>query len=84
MPKRKTDKAYVLDKSKHLARLNIAEAGKVVLKSVIQFVRRRKQELDDTHCLTVADHLPSLLGLRLSQMTLQRGWNNNSKLLVVS
>ncbi|KAI5341663.1 hypothetical protein L3X38_009538 [Prunus dulcis] len=32
MPKRKTDKAYVLDKSKHLARLNIAEAGKVVLK----------------------------------------------------
>ncbi|CAB4267997.1 unnamed protein product [Prunus armeniaca] len=76
MPKRKTDEAYVLDKSKHLARLNIAEAGK--------FVRRRKQELDDTHCLTVADHLPSLLGLRLSQMTLQRGWNNNSKLLVVS
>lgn len=32
MPKRKTDKAYVLDKSKHLARLNISEAGKVLLK----------------------------------------------------
>ncbi|XP_043806429.1 UPF0235 protein At5g63440 isoform X2 [Manihot esculenta] len=32
MPKRKTDKAYVLDKRKHLARLNINEAGKVLLK----------------------------------------------------
>ncbi|GMP34104.1 hypothetical protein CsSME_00007123 [Camellia sinensis var. sinensis] len=32
MPKRKTDKAYVLDKKKHLARLNINEAGKVLLK----------------------------------------------------
>lgn len=32
MPKRKTDKAYVLDKEKHLARLNISEAGKVLLK----------------------------------------------------
>ncbi|KAH7549733.1 hypothetical protein JRO89_XS13G0074000 [Xanthoceras sorbifolium] len=32
MPKRKTDKAYVLDKTKNLARLNIAEAGKVLLK----------------------------------------------------
>ncbi|PPD90371.1 hypothetical protein GOBAR_DD12684 [Gossypium barbadense] len=32
MPKRKTDKAYVLDKKKHLARLNISEAGKVLLK----------------------------------------------------
>jgi hypothetical protein len=25
-----------------------------------------------------------VLGLKLSQMTLQRGWNNKSKLLVVS
>lgn len=25
-----------------------------------------------------------VLGLRLTQMTLQRGWNNKSKLLVVS
>lgn len=32
MPKRKTDKAYVLDKSKQLARFNIDEGGKVVLK----------------------------------------------------
>ncbi|KAK9198220.1 hypothetical protein WN944_013404 [Citrus x changshan-huyou] len=32
MPKRKTDKAYVLDKTKHLARLNIKEAGKVLLR----------------------------------------------------
>jgi hypothetical protein len=32
MPKRKTDKAYVLDKKKHLTRLNINEAGKVLLK----------------------------------------------------
>ncbi|KAF3965318.1 hypothetical protein CMV_010484 [Castanea mollissima] len=32
MPKRKTDKAYVLDKTKHLARLNINDAGKVLLK----------------------------------------------------
>ncbi|KAH6810425.1 hypothetical protein C2S51_024187 [Perilla frutescens var. frutescens] len=32
MPKRKTDKAYVLDRKKHLARLNTSEAGKVLLK----------------------------------------------------
>eukprot|EP00262_Sarcandra_glabra_P021839 TRINITY_DN939_c1_g1_i2.p1 TRINITY_DN939_c1_g1~~TRINITY_DN939_c1_g1_i2.p1 ORF type:complete len:170 (+),score=21.77 TRINITY_DN939_c1_g1_i2:106-615(+) len=32
MPKRKTDKAYVLDKNKHLARLNINESGKILLK----------------------------------------------------
>ncbi|XP_057972341.1 UPF0235 protein At5g63440-like isoform X4 [Malania oleifera] len=32
MPKRKTDRAYVLDKKKHLARLNIDEGGKVLLK----------------------------------------------------
>ncbi|KAK7275116.1 hypothetical protein RIF29_16223 [Crotalaria pallida] len=32
MPKRKTDKAYVLDKTKHLARFNIHDAGKVLLK----------------------------------------------------
>ncbi|KAJ1382427.1 YggU-like superfamily [Sesbania bispinosa] len=32
MPRRSTDKAYVLDKTKHLARFNIHEAGKVLLK----------------------------------------------------
>ena len=32
MPKRKTDKAYVLDKTKHLARFNVHHAGKVLLK----------------------------------------------------
>ncbi|KAF6150057.1 hypothetical protein GIB67_002839 [Kingdonia uniflora] len=32
MPKRKTDKAYALDKNKYLARLNINESGKVLLK----------------------------------------------------
>lgn len=32
MPRRKTDKAYVLDKKKHLARLNVKEAGKILLK----------------------------------------------------
>ncbi|KAL5061002.1 hypothetical protein RYX36_032606 [Vicia faba] len=32
MPRRKTDGSYVLDKSKHLARFNIEEAGNVVLK----------------------------------------------------
>lgn len=32
MPKRKTDRAYVLDKKKHLARLHMNEAGKVLLK----------------------------------------------------
>lgn len=30
------------------------------------------------------DTCTQVLGLRLSQMTLQRGWNNKSKLLVVS
>lgn len=36
--------------------------------------------------LTTNDYafLTQVLGLRLSQMTLQRGWNNKSKLLVVS
>lgn len=32
MPRRKTDKAYVLDRQKHLARLNVSEAGKQILK----------------------------------------------------
>jgi hypothetical protein len=32
MPRRNTDKAYVLDKTKHLARFNIHEAGNVLLK----------------------------------------------------
>ncbi|KAL6639099.1 hypothetical protein ACP70R_022829 [Stipagrostis hirtigluma subsp. patula] len=32
MPKRKTDRAHVLDKTKHLSRLNVKEAGKVMLK----------------------------------------------------
>ncbi|KAK9120058.1 hypothetical protein Scep_018151 [Stephania cephalantha] len=32
MPKRKTDRAYALDRSKHLARLNVKEDAKVVLK----------------------------------------------------
>nr|MCL8600420.1 hypothetical protein [Proteus mirabilis] len=32
MPKRKTDRSYALDKKKHLARLNVEHAGKVLLK----------------------------------------------------
>ncbi|KAL9674178.1 hypothetical protein QQ045_030448 [Rhodiola kirilowii] len=32
LPNRKTDKAYALNKTKHLARLNIEEAGKVISK----------------------------------------------------
>ncbi|GAB2213312.1 hypothetical protein Droror1_Dr00021336 [Drosera rotundifolia] len=32
MPKRKTDKAYALDKQKHLVRLNTTDEGKVLLK----------------------------------------------------
>lgn len=32
MPKRKTDRAYVLDRNKHLSRLNVVEAGKHLLK----------------------------------------------------
>lgn len=32
MPRRNTDRAYVLDKTKHLARFNIQEAGNVLLK----------------------------------------------------
>jgi hypothetical protein len=32
MPKRKTDRAHVLDKTKHLSRLNVKESGKVMLK----------------------------------------------------
>ncbi|XP_068343037.1 UPF0235 protein At5g63440-like [Pyrus communis] len=170
MPKRKTDKAYVLDKSKHLARLNIAEAGKVLLKrgegklekqfrmncvGCGLFVLYRSEEdlegasfiyvvdgalstvaaetnpqdapvppcisnlegglvqvaievedraqrsaitrvnADDVRVTVAApaargeannellEFMAKVLGLRLSQMTLQRGWNNKSKLLVV-
>ncbi|KAH6826885.1 hypothetical protein C2S53_006329 [Perilla frutescens var. hirtella] len=36
MPKRKADKAYVLDRKKHLARLNTSEARKVLLKRIVQ------------------------------------------------
>ncbi len=32
MPKRKTDKAYVLDRKKYLTRLNVTDAGKQLLK----------------------------------------------------
>ncbi|KAJ4835211.1 hypothetical protein Tsubulata_021037 [Turnera subulata] len=171
MPKRKTDKAYVLDKKKHLARLNISEAGKILLKrgegklekqfrmnciGCGLFVCYRAEEdpefatliyvvdgalstvaaetnpqdapvppcisqlegglvqvaievedraqrsaitrvnADDVRVTVAApaargeansellEFMGKVLGLRLSQMTLQRGWNNKSKLLVVS
>ncbi|XP_057996236.1 UPF0235 protein At5g63440 isoform X3 [Hevea brasiliensis] len=171
MPKRKTDKAYVLDKRKHLARLNINEAGKILLKrgegklekqfrmncmGCGLFVCYRAEEdletasfiyvvdgalstvaaetnpqdapvppcisqlegglvqvaievedraqrsaitrvnADDVRVTVAApaargeannellEFMGKVLGLRLSQMTLQRGWNNKSKLLVVS
>ncbi len=32
MPKRKTDRAYVLDRKKYLTRLNVTDAGKQLLK----------------------------------------------------
>ncbi|CAL5327421.1 unnamed protein product [Camellia sinensis] len=170
MPKRKTDKAYVLDKKKHLARLNINEAGKVLLKrgegklekqfrmncmGCGLFVCYRSEEdlefasfiyvvdgalstvaaetnpqdapvppcisqlegglvqvaievedraqrtaitrvnADDVRVTVAApaargeansellEFMGKVLGLKLSQMTLQRGWNNKSKLLVV-
>ncbi|XP_061998475.1 UPF0235 protein At5g63440 isoform X1 [Rosa rugosa] len=170
MPKRKTDKAYVLDKTKHLARLNISEGGKVILKrsegklekqfrmncvGCELFVFYRSEEdlegasliyvvdgalstvaaetnpqdapvppcisqidgglvqvaievedraqrsaitrvnADDVRVTVAApaargeannellEFMGKVLGLRLSQMTLQRGWNNKSKLLVV-
>ncbi|KAJ7539342.1 hypothetical protein O6H91_11G087800 [Diphasiastrum complanatum] len=170
MPKRKTDKSYVLDKMKHLARLNITEAGKQLLKrgegKVEKQFRmncsgcglfvcyRAEEELEVAPYLYVVDgalssvaaetnpqdapvppcisqiegglvqvaievedraqrsaitrvnaddvrvtvtapaargeannelleYMGKVLGLRLTQMTLQRGWNNKSKLLVV-
>uniref|UniRef100_A0A6N2K3D4 STEEP1 domain-containing protein n=1 Tax=Salix viminalis TaxID=40686 RepID=A0A6N2K3D4_SALVM len=169
MPKRKTDRAYVLDKTKHLARLHMDEAGKVVLKrgegklekqfrmncigcglfvfyraeedlelaSFIYVVdgalstvaaetnpqdapvppcisqvgglvqvaievedRAQKSAItrvnaDDVRVTVAApaargeannellEFVGKVLGLRLNQMTLQRGWNNKSKLLVV-
>ncbi|KAK3040642.1 hypothetical protein RJ639_026963 [Escallonia herrerae] len=171
MPKRKTDKAYVLDKKKHLTRLNINEGGKVLLKRGegklekqfrmncmncgLLVCYRAEEDLEsasyiyvidgalsaiaaETHpqdaplppCIsqlegglvqvaievedraqrsavtrvnaddvrvTVAapaargeannellEFMGKVLSLRLSQMTLQRGWNSKSKLLVVS
>ncbi|MCO5584436.1 hypothetical protein L7F22_038363 [Adiantum nelumboides] len=170
MPRRKTDKAYVLDKQKHLARLNAAEAGKQFLKRGEGKVERQfrlkctgcelfvcyysEEDLDTAPFLYVVDgalssvaaetnpqdapvppcisqlegglvqvaievedraqraaitrvnaddvrvtvtapaargeannelleYMGKVLGLRLTQMTLQRGWNNKSKLLVV-
>ncbi|KAE9611647.1 hypothetical protein Lalb_Chr06g0164681 [Lupinus albus] len=136
MPKRKTDKAYVLDKTKHLARFNINDGGNVLLKrgegklekhsvaaetnpqdapvppcisqldgGLVQLaieVEDRAQRsaitrvnADDVRVTVAApaargeannellEFMGKVLGLRLSQMTLQRGWNNKSKLLVV-
>ncbi|XP_026656419.1 UPF0235 protein At5g63440-like isoform X2 [Phoenix dactylifera] len=169
MPKRKTDRAHVLDKKKYLARLNVKEAGKVLLKrgegklekqfrmtctGCELFVCYRSEEdlegapfiyvvdgalssvaaetnpqdapvppcisqvgglvqvaievedraqrsaitrvnADDVRVSVAApaargeannellEFMGKVLGLRLSQMTLQRGWNNKSKLLVV-
>ncbi|KAI4366791.1 hypothetical protein MLD38_022616 [Melastoma candidum] len=170
LPRRKTDRAYALDKKKHLARLNVKEAGKVLLKrgegklekqfrmncvSCGLFVCYRAEEdaeaaalmylvdgalstvstetnpqdapvppcisqldgglvqvaieveaaahratitrvnADDVRVTVAApaargeansellEFMGKVLGLRLSQMTLQRGWNNKSKLLVV-
>ncbi|KAH7442119.1 hypothetical protein KP509_03G071900 [Ceratopteris richardii] len=170
MPRRKTDRAYVLDKQKYLARLNVAEAGKHFLKRGEGKVERQfrlkctgcelfvcyysEEDLDMAPFLYVVDgalssvaaetnpqdapvppcisqlegglvqvaievedraqraaitrvnaddvrvtvtapaargeannelleYMGKVLGLRLTQMTLQRGWNNKSKLLVV-
>lgn len=170
MPKRKTDKAYVLDRNKHLARLNVLEAGKHLLKRGEGMVERQfrmkctgcelfvcyrsEEDLETAPLLYITDgalssvaaetnpqdapvppcisqlegglvqvaievedraqrsaitrvnaddvrvtvaapaargeannelleYMGKVLGLRLTQMTLQRGWNNKSKLLVV-
>lgn len=170
MPRRKTDKAYCLDKTKHLARLHTKDAGKVLLKrgegklekqfrmacvGCDLFVCYRAEEdlqnasfiyvvdgalssvsaetnpqdapvppcisqldgglvqvaievedrsqrsaitrvnADDVRVTVAApaargeannellEFMGKVLGLRLSQMTLQRGWNNKSKLLIV-
>ncbi|XP_078433540.1 UPF0235 protein At5g63440 isoform X2 [Wolffia australiana] len=170
MPRRKTDNAYVLDKKKHLARLNVNEAGKVVLRrgegkverqfrmkcvGCDLFVCYRSEEdleasafiyvvdgalssigletnpqdapvppcisqlegglvqiavevedrahrsaitrvnADDVRVTVAApaargeansellEFMGKVLGLRLNQMTLQRGWNSKSKLVVV-
>uniref|UniRef100_A0A453AQ40 STEEP1 domain-containing protein n=3 Tax=Triticinae TaxID=1648030 RepID=A0A453AQ40_AEGTS len=170
MPKRKTDRAHVLDKAKHLARLNVKDAGKILLKrgegklekqfrmtcvGCDLFVCYRSEEdlelapyiyvvdgalssvaaetnphdapvppcitqlqgglvqvaievedraqrsaitrvnADDVRVAVAApaargeannellEFMGKVLGLRLSQMTLQRGWNNKSKLLIV-
>ncbi|TVU39630.1 hypothetical protein EJB05_13057 [Eragrostis curvula] len=37
MPKRKTDRAHVLDKTKHLSRLNVKESGKIMLKRLLKY-----------------------------------------------
>ncbi|CAN6223012.1 unnamed protein product, partial [Urochloa humidicola] len=170
MPKRKTDRAHVLDKAKHLSRLNVKESGKVMLKrgegklekqfrmscvGCDLFVCYRSEEdlehapfiyvvdgalssvaaetnphdapvppcitqlegglvqvaievedraqrsaitrvnADDVRVTVAApaargeansellEFMGKVLGLRLTQMTLQRGWNNKSKLLIV-
>ncbi|ERN09991.1 hypothetical protein AMTR_s00013p00226180 [Amborella trichopoda] len=171
MPRRKTDKAYVLDKKKHVTRLKTNEAGKFLLKrgegklekqfrmtckecgllvcyrseegldaapfiyivdgalssvaaetnpqdapvppcisqlegGLVQVaieVEDRAQRsaitrvnADDVRVTVAApaargeansellEFMGKVLGLRLTQMTLQRGWNNKSKLLVMA
>nr|CAB3452633.1 unnamed protein product [Digitaria exilis] len=49
MPKRKTDRAHVLDKAKHLSRLNVKESGKVMLK------RSDKEDLEHAPFIYVVD-----------------------------
>jgi hypothetical protein len=53
MPKRKTDRAHVLDKAKHLSRLNVKEAGKVMLKRYNNIPHTRTGVLHLTYIVTM-------------------------------
>nr|CAB3456345.1 unnamed protein product [Digitaria exilis] len=59
MPKRKTDRAHVLDKAKHLSRLNVKESGKVMLKrsdsSAISITCVHKEDLEHAPFIYVVD-----------------------------
>ncbi|XP_057972336.1 UPF0235 protein At5g63440-like isoform X1 [Malania oleifera] len=66
MPKRKTDRAYVLDKKKHLARLNIDEGGKVLLKRMLDSYTPVKNEHSSTHINLCTDCSVSSLRVVIS------------------
>eukprot|EP00271_Cylindrocystis_brebissonii_P006738 TRINITY_DN19525_c0_g1_i1.p1 TRINITY_DN19525_c0_g1~~TRINITY_DN19525_c0_g1_i1.p1 ORF type:complete len:273 (+),score=62.39 TRINITY_DN19525_c0_g1_i1:383-1201(+) len=72
MPRRKTDQALVLDKSKHLARLNTVEGGKqLITDTQLQNMPRRKT--DQALVLDKSKHLARLNTVEGGKQLIKRG-----------